>query len=396
MAGNRSNIIDLSGLLSKYYNKNVRVINKHIKQLNKPSSFELTATIKIQNSRETEIDIYFMKVCERDSNVNLRPDLLARFKNEVQMYETVIPAITDFQISKGISPSRLYYNIFPPRIGARISINSKKNVPDNTGVLLLDNLNEKGYITPGAKEGLDLASCQIVLARMAHMHVAPLVMRHIRKHEFEEKVVPTLLTIQKEKNKYCRQYINKLLNTVLESKKIAKYSLSIAQTVNISLCNYCIGNPYENSDWMTLCHPKLYHKNIMIAYDNRRPIACKILGLKNLQYSNCINDLIFFLFTSVNNDLLQERFNYLAHYYFQCIENIFQDYRLRITGYTISNFHKEMDTQGPLMLVKILETLAETTCNEYDANGNPVVGQMFQKKMEFVLELMISRGWFKN
>ncbi|KAF7264311.1 hypothetical protein GWI33_000323, partial [Rhynchophorus ferrugineus] len=216
-------------------------------------------------------------------------------------------------------------------------------------------------------------------------------MRHIRKHEFEEKVVPTLLTIQKEKNKYCRQYINKLLNTVLESKKIAKYSLSIAQTVNISLCNYCIGNPYGNSDWMTLCHSKLYHKNIMIEYDNRRPIACKIIGLKNLQYSNCCNDLIFFLFTSVNNDVLQESFNYLAHYYFQCIESIFQDYRLRITGYTISDFHKEMDTQGPLMLLKILETLAETTCNEYDANGNPVVGQMFQKKMEFVLELMISR-----
>ncbi|KAF7279857.1 uncharacterized protein LOC143194710 [Rhynchophorus ferrugineus] len=396
MAGSRSKIIDLSGILSKYYNKNVRVINKRIKQLNKPSSFELTATIKIQNSNETEIAIYFMKVCERDSNVTLRPDLLARFKNEVELYETVIPAITDFQISKGILPSRLYYNIFPARIGARISINPNRDVPDDTGVLLLENLNEKGYITPGAKEGLDIVSCKIVLVRMAHMHVAPLVMRHICKNEFEERVVPTLMTTQQEKNKYCRQYINKLLKTVLKSKKIAKYSSSITQTVNMSLCNYCIGNPYESNYWMTLCHPKLYNKNFMIAYDNRRPIACKILGLKNLQYSNCINDLIFFLFTSVNKDVLQESFNYLAHYYFQCIENIFEDYRLRITGYTISDFHKELDTQGPLMLVKILETLAETTCNDYDANGNPVVGKKFQKRLEFVLELMISRGWFKK
>ncbi|KAF7279853.1 hypothetical protein GWI33_006660 [Rhynchophorus ferrugineus] len=392
MAGSRSNIIDLPCILSKYYKNNTEIIEESIKQLNKPSSFELTATIKIEYSPEVKTVIYFMKIREHDTNINIRS--LARFKNEVEIYGSVIPAITDFQISKRISPTRLYCNIFPSCIGARISIISYRTAPDDTGVLLLENLKGKGYVTPGAKEGLDLASCELVLIRMAHMHVAPLVMRHIRPRDFEEKVVPTLMTTQLEKNTYCNDYVCKLLSMTMKSKKIAKYIPSILMSIGKVLCNHCAGNPYEYCAWMTLCHSKLYNTNLMLAYHNSMPIGCKILNLKNFQYSHCCNDLLFFLFTSVDNEVLQEKFDYLTDYYFICFEDMVKEYKVHTSGYTKDEFHKEMAKQCPLTFIKILEALAEITCKKYDAKGNPVIGSRFQKKLEFVLDFMISRGWF--
>ncbi|XP_076260808.1 uncharacterized protein LOC143196734 [Rhynchophorus ferrugineus] len=395
MAEGGFNIIGLPDILSKSYHNKVAVIKESIKQLNKPSNLELTTIIKRRYSLKTVKVIYFVKVCERDLKVGLRVDLMARFKVEVGFYNSIIPSISEFQRSKGVYFDRLYYHLFPLCIGARISTDVDRKVPDESGVLLLENLKEKGYSTPEAKEGLDLAGCKLVLARMAQMHAVPLAMRLIKRDMFEERIVPTLMAVQQEKNIYCRQYINELIDLGLKSKTITAFIESIRMNVDISLCNYCISNPPENSGWKTLCHSNLSNSNIMIYNKNRRPRECKILGFKDIQYSHCCNDLLFFLFTSVNYDVLEDDFNLLINYYFFALQNVIEEYEVASWNYSINDFHKEVDREGPLMLVKILEAVANITCDKYDRNGHPVVGRKFEKKLIFILKFMISRKWFR-
>lgn len=74
---------------------------------------------------------------------------------------------------------------------------------------------------------------------------------------------------------------------------------------------------YEENPFNTICHNDLWVNNVMIAYDDRgKPTRVKIFDFQLIMYASLSIDVLFFLFTSVQNDILLEHFEYFLKFYF--------------------------------------------------------------------------------
>ncbi|XP_076258369.1 uncharacterized protein LOC143195261 [Rhynchophorus ferrugineus] len=211
-------IVHLEYMLSQYYKADIKIMEEFIEILSKPTHLKVTVVVKKGSLSEPEQFVYFVKLYENIVPYHIRMDLLAKFVKEVDLYTVALPAIKEFQ-KAGNTYALPYDQIFPSCIGARLS--TKSNMPDETGVLILENLNEMGYTRPDVRAGLDLETSKLVLHKMAHLHATPLAMKFLDSDLdlFKQKIVPCLVEVKYAKEPFCYQDVDRLV-TVMNKMEI--------------------------------------------------------------------------------------------------------------------------------------------------------------------------------
>ncbi|KAF7279850.1 hypothetical protein GWI33_006658 [Rhynchophorus ferrugineus] len=376
-------IIDLDFILSRYENTDIVVLSQEFVPCSNIFALKLSVTIDAYPFDGTKVVNYFVKLCKQDTNIDIRTDYIARFQKEIYFYQLAIPAITNFQRDRCIR-AMPYYNLFPKCIGARLNIDREKTVPDETAVLILEELKEQGYQCENTNRDCSLQDYTVILTTLAYMHAVPLAMRTHQLDSFKSNVLPSLLDI-KQHNKIPHWFDN-IYDMVYQVFKfndaISPYFQSIKTAIEKSKKYTLFGKPFTCDCWITLCHSNFSKLNLMMKCECiYRGKSIKILDNQTLEYSHCCNDLIFFLFTSVNSNLLNSHYDFLVCWYYDFFVYTLTKYEIDVRPYTVNNFYKELKIQGPRMILQILRALPYITNDMYDEDKEPVLGMEYIQKL---------------
>uniref|UniRef100_A0A1B0GJS4 CHK kinase-like domain-containing protein n=1 Tax=Lutzomyia longipalpis TaxID=7200 RepID=A0A1B0GJS4_LUTLO len=333
------------------------------------------------------------------------------FTKEMAIYMVSVPEFLRLQADEGC-PDDEKLDVFIECYGSRTSLSPTEASVDADAVILLENIKIKGYTVGDRAKGFDLEHTELILRNVAKFHAAPIALRHKDAQLFDQKVRAHLKKIDIDegltseaaaemKKKQFQAFENELksIPEVLSLYDIIARQLEMCQERQRDL------NFYEENIFNTICHNDLWVNNVMIAYDAAgKPSRVKIFDFQLIMYASMSLDVLFFLFTSVQNDILLENFDNFLKFYFDEFCKSLKFFGCPLDDFTWEKFNEDINKQAPYELyhitsmIKILlidkQKMAEkeeiTDDTFYDAE---MVGPNYYEKLKLIILEYKKRNW---
>ncbi|CAG9762844.1 unnamed protein product [Ceutorhynchus assimilis] len=203
------------------------------------------------------------------------PDLVkARFAREIGVHTSIQNTIDLFLREKGDKA-----DFFACSFGGRLNLNGNKEI-DNNAVLVLEDCEASVcgssiYTLMDTKIGFNLETTQAILKSLAKFHTSTIALKLQNPEEFNTKILSNLPQIDEQQ----------------------RFSIEIIENVRES--------------WSTFCHGNLQIKNILI-----RNAEIKFINFQECQYNSPLTDVLYFLFSSVQLEVLHQHLDNLIELYF--------------------------------------------------------------------------------
>lgn len=100
-----------------------------------------------------------------------------------------------------------------------------------------------------------------------------------------------------------------ILQKIIELHEFQPYKTKLQNLKNnlLPLVERYMGGQLE--PWNTVAHGDFWGNNIMVK--NGEPVAVKMLDFQACKYQTYVRDVVFFLLTSLRDDVFQQNFDYL-------------------------------------------------------------------------------------
>ncbi|XP_060534911.1 uncharacterized protein LOC132707186 [Cylas formicarius] len=272
-------------------------------------SLMLRLEIKLRNdgtkdSRTLEV---VAKTLPRSEFVRQIFNVQVTFKNEIAFYTSVIPALDRFAKERDASATT---DFVPKSYGGRINLNPDNDVVDDDAVLILENLKILGYKNGSRQEGLDLQTSKLVLDAFVKLHAYSIALRLEEPAVFESEVKPYLHDFIVD-DKFIKDMVDKTTN-ILKSEGVAP------DLIGRSIQTIKNKNKDEVEPWIGVAHNDSWVNNFMIKWDeDNKPVGVKLVDFQVCEYKSVLRDILFFLFTSVRNDILADNLDKLLDHYYE-------------------------------------------------------------------------------
>lgn len=369
-----SKVKNLELLLSKYFHENIKVVEENYSLLTAPgehygSIMLAIETAVIYNDGKEENLHLVAKLLPANDLLRLAFDIFVTFKKEVLAYTQAIPALVKLQQEYHVPKNKYIDKFFPKCYGARVSLNEMSDEVDDDGVLVFENLKVQGYITEDRLVGFDLESAKIVVRDLAVIHSTPIAMKLLKPIEFEEKVRPSLVQnkgFEVLPPEVGQSFHDVIMETAKTIEELQPYLCRLQKVVDYFAVHPFVDRPAPTEPWGTMQHSDYWVSNTMLLRDeNGKPISNKMVDLQFLCYSTAPRDLLFLLFTSVVNSILEKHFDELTKIYYDSFIETLQDYNVDLTPFSWESFQKELNLTAPNEIYHIL-LLLKPICTERD------------------------------
>ncbi|KAF5286770.1 hypothetical protein FQA39_LY04193 [Lamprigera yunnana] len=338
----RVEIKDLDKLLRKFLGDDVKVLNISLNSLTQKSEnygsviYELV--ILMQNKKNNAETLNLVaKVSPPSEYLKRVFPVEICFKNEINMYKHVLPTLNKFCANQKDDDAM---DFFPKCYAARSSLTDDEMYDENV-VLILENLNSVGYELVNRTESFDLATTFVVIKNLAKFHAASLSLKLLKPKEFEENIL-NIIAKKVKFNTVSKESQNKMIQLAVQASYRDKI---LIQKATENLENYFrmyARNPTHREPFATLIHNDFWIPNLMIKFENGRPMKNMILDFQRIEYGCPARDLIFFLFTSVKLDLLDQNYGDFIKYYFREFSEDLQQLKCDIAPFTFNEFIEEI------------------------------------------------------
>ncbi|KAI4461813.1 hypothetical protein MML48_5g00000867 [Holotrichia oblita] len=342
------------------------------------------------------------KICPTSPELREIFNTKVTFKKEIAVYTTIAPLLINFCKTKGADS---LINFFTKLIGARLSLNPESSEVDEDAVLLLENLNMEGYNTGNRFVGFDEETTKYLLRDLAVMHSTAIAYRTAHPEEFNLKILPYLKrdlnskAVDKviddfakrfvdaaEQNPDCAPFLSKIKIALIEMKEVTR-------------------NPPKGKDiFMTLTHNDFWVNNTMLKYNEGKPIGNKIIDFQMIEYSSLANDVIFFLYSSVELSVLETKIDELIQYYYDMFIMTLVKLGYNISAYSFESMMEDfayiankcqfthiLYLLSPIMKLKTVQNSQLKT--DDTANSDRILHENYYGKLQFVLSDFDKRGW---
>ncbi|XP_028129630.1 uncharacterized protein LOC114325698 [Diabrotica virgifera virgifera] len=288
-------------------------------------------------------------------------------KNEVIFYRDVIPAIKRFHRKHGL-PSPSFY---PDFAGGRINLTGDEDKADEDAVLVLENLVTKGYKNQDRHVGCDLATSMLILKDLATFHAVPLAMRLLEPEEFStltKKISIAMPPTKKKDNK--PPTIFKIMIDTLNANDKHKTAADKLKKMLADFSKAMEEDPEKmfNNDtirtFSTIVHQDVWINNTMQVMENDVAIKNKFVDFQMCQLGMPADDLIFFLFSSVEFTCLKDNLDSLIKHYYESFISILKQLNLYTEDFSYEKFLEEFKTPGKLAIVRTLFMLPNVIFGE--------------------------------
>ncbi|XP_049824816.1 uncharacterized protein LOC126265934 [Aethina tumida] len=256
------------------------------------------------------------------------------FKNEIEFYRTVIPKLRRFFEEHGLEPP----NFFPDFVAGRVSFNGE-NVDDDA-VLILEDLNKQDYYVNNCEDGFDLIQTKSILENLSQLHAVGIAMREQKPEEFEHFIRPYLNGItfgsNMEEGNLLKSEVKLYLSLLNENNDLKNWSSELCEHLQVNNMRRI-----KEDESYTIVHGDLWMNNIMLKSGNKKVIGIKIVDYQVCQFQSPLDDLIFFLMMSVQNEILNNHFDDLLQFYYKNFTRTLQKLKCT-TNFSIGWFEHEL------------------------------------------------------
>lgn len=156
-----------------------------------------------------------------------------------------------------------------------------------------------------------------------------------------------------------------------------------------------------------LLHGDMWCNNTMQIFENGKPITSKILDLQIYSYGSSICDLLFFIWTSIQYNVLKTNYEELIHFYHNVFVNTLKKFDVDTTVFNSSKFLETIEEDAPFELIHILfmtgvvkgrkEEAALDMTKEFSkmVEGTSTSDEAKEKMVQIVVEFG-KRGWLRE
>ncbi|KAJ8939871.1 hypothetical protein NQ314_010959 [Rhamnusium bicolor] len=373
-------------------------------------SVMLALDVKIKNLKGKEDTLNLVaKLIPTNAMLRLAFDIYVTFKKEVIAYTLSIPALVELQKEYSVPEEKIIDDIFPKCYGARVSLDEKKDQVDEDGVLIFENLKLQGYKTEDRLVGFDLDGARIVVKDLAKFHAIPIALKLLKPNDFKEKILPSLVKnkgLEQLPEEVGRAFHDSIMEGAIEIEELRPYLGRIQKLVDYAAANPYVNRPPPNEPWGTMSHSDYWTSNTMLLRDaDGKPIKNKMVDLQLMRYSSAPRDLIFFLFTSVINTVLEKHYDELIQLYYNSFVDNLKDFNLDLTPFSWDFFQKELEEVGPTEVYHVLVML-KPICTERgkvqnsledfqdsDWSRKDLLGSHHKNKLKDTVLAFVKRNW---
>ncbi|XP_066998749.2 uncharacterized protein [Anabrus simplex] len=333
-------------------------------------------------------------------------DFKNTFCKEMNLYKLVGPEIENMQKESEI-PDEEILNVLAKFYGAQTSLRGDLDITaDDNAVLLLENLKVSGYKMADRLSGLDLKHSELVVSKLAQFHALPIALKHKKPKVFEktvskatafsnfvggtgnlEKDLESILKSMKQLIPECGSYEARIRAHCDQYVKLANKSL-------------------QKEPFATIVHNDFWTNNIMFLYNNTHPTDVKFVDFQITLLCSPVKDLIFFLFSSVQDEVLKEHYDHLINLYYLNFINSLKRVGCDISAFSYLKFLDEINEFAPTQFYHVLFMLnviyAQKSdvkdLKDIDDNIEIVVGsgKTCRQKLYTHIEEFDKRGWLKK
>ncbi|KAM7352836.1 uncharacterized protein ACRADG_005201 isoform 1-T2 [Cochliomyia hominivorax] len=308
---------------------------------------------------------------------------------ENAVYKYLSPAIRSLQLEASIGENELFEG-FPEYYGSRISLNPNTQKVDRDAVLVQENLQTSGYRAGNRHKAFDLKHTKLIIREMAKYHALPIALRIKKPEEFNKNIRP-----------YFRRFnMNTGMSTEVKAQMEAELYQEVANATNnndncvervkemMKEYDTFVAQPDKEDDLFTsIVHCDMWINNLMIQYDeNSEPNKVKFVDFQIAQYENCVHDIIFFLFSSVEISVLEYHFDEILQLYYQTFIECLKSVNISTIQYSFVGFMKEIHNCAPveichaLFMTKIILADNSTMPDNYKDINMDVLSRNVGKK----------------
>ncbi|KAK9874642.1 hypothetical protein WA026_005468 [Henosepilachna vigintioctopunctata] len=405
-------LVNIVELLRTHYGSDIEVQKQHADILTGPGEHYGSIILKVDLELKINGVLQILNLVAKKIPVNelLQKafDVQVTFKKEAFAYTITIPTLLDFQKEFGFPEDKLI-NFFPKCYGYRYNLEGTNEHIDQNGALLLENLKTVGYETVDRLVGFDLESSMVILKNLARFHAVPLALKLLRPEVFKEKVLPGLV-----KHKGAEQlgeevgkvFHGTIMSTALKCEELKPYLSRLQKVVDYYETHLLIDRPPPSEEYGTVTHCDVWTSNIMVLKNsNGVATKLKLLDLQLTNYSSPIRDLIFFMFTSVQNDILLENLDCLIEYYHENFVDTLKYFDIDLEPYSWKNFNEELENVAPdevyhiLVMLKIIYSQRGKVTNTLDNFQisdwirPDLLGEDHKRKLKNTVLTLASKNW---
>ncbi|XP_017782879.1 PREDICTED: uncharacterized protein LOC108567118 [Nicrophorus vespilloides] len=371
-------------------------------------SIMLAVDVKIrkdnQDENEDETVNLVAKLCPPTEFIKKMFNIPITYKKEVGFYSTVIPTLQQFQIERGIKKP---IDFFPKYFGSRINLNGFSEVDDDA-CLLLENIKVKGFDIVDRLQGFDIQSAEYIIKDLATFHAVPIALKMIKPDVFAKKVLPYLGkhmeadTISEEMN---QSMMKSIIEGTEKNNECAKYKSRVLAAMKRNSENFVNQTITVQEPFATIVHSDYWVNNTMLKFENGRPIANAIVDFQLIVYGNPAHDLLFFIYSSLNNHIIDENYQRLVDLYYDTFIRVLEDLKVDTTPFGYDVFLKQIEFAATelqfyhiMFMLKPIFTDKKKVKQLSDINENEMsntddISEMYYPKLWSTILDFAKRNW---
>jgi hypothetical protein len=259
------------------------------------------------------------------------------FRNEIAFYKKIVPLLQDFQRQHGVKE---VIDFVPKYYGSRLNLKDDEGKVDQDAVLLLENLKVANYDTLDRTRGFDLDAAKLIITDLAQFHAVPLALKLEKPDVFEREIKPFLMlwTPKEQQRSEMSKQVGRLIDDIEELKPVKE------RILNAFDCNF---TPRETREtFATITHNDCWVNNFLLKLENGKPVKSVMVDYQLCSYGSPARDIVFFLFSSVQDDVLRKHYDDLIKLYYQIFISTLEQLKCVTTPFTFAALKEEISNEA--------------------------------------------------
>lgn len=390
------------------YGPNFRIHDVEWKHLTDPGenfgSIILAVNITAeQNDKKRTLNVV-VKLPPRSAYLLDLFDSPLTFKKELEFYSIVAPEFLKLQNESGI-PREALSIIMPQFLGGRLGLENSQSFDAEQAAIVLENLKSHNYMTQDRIVGLDKAHMDFAISHLAKLHAITIALKLKKPEFFKRAVLPGLTaSITEAAEKGVVDMVQKAHNDYKNMIEAKTYLDRIEKTIEYGFKQ----NVKPEEPWATMVHNDFWVNNMMFKYDESgNLINMKIVDFQLTVYEYGVNDLIFFLISSSQKEILDNHLDDMIDFYYDSFIESLKLLSIDTNAFPKNQFMKQLNQCAPIkfnqciMMVQVIQaargsvTQTTETANECVFAGG-IDDDNYKQKMLHILSIFDQKGWLVN
>lgn len=350
-------------------------------------------------------------ICKIPPVSELRRKFTVRpFKQEIAAYETLLPALGQFQRDKGIAEADGFF-AWPKCYGTYADEERFEFA------IVLEDLRHQGFRMWNKYEPIDYQHVRLALSQLGKLHAISFALRQQQPEVFAQfRSIGSSIFDMMDATPGALEFFEKSFDRAIETlqpddtdekRKMAHMRRNFKTFFRLATSDG------EAEPFTVFCHGDFWNNNLMFQYassESLQPQRAVLIDWQQSQYCSPVTDLSYFLYTSTEQSLRTAHFAGMLRVYHESLADLLH----RLGGsadaqFSQNDLHRQLNTFGVYGLIMApitvqvvtvkpedlpdMDAMTEENLDDFDfmVNGSP---DAYKVRVRDVVRDVVARGIF--